>query len=1232
MLKRLELVGFKSFADKTSFDFAPGVTGIVGPNGSGKSNVVDAVRWVLGEQSARSLRGGEMTDVIFNGSASRRALGMAEVTMTFDNVRRALATTAEEVQITRRVYRGGESEYLISGQACRLKDIKDLFLGSGAGTDAYSIIEQGRVDVLLQASAKDRRVIFEEAAGISRFKAKKTETLRRLERVDQNLERLRDILEEVEKQLRSVKLQAAKAQRYQEHTSRLKELRLDLGLRDYRQLSRRLDTEAAALEALRKELAGRQAEAEARERELATFEGELTRLEAAVGEVEAVLSSARQQIAAEESSLSSGWAVAGDLDADLSQSRQQVAALTRHVGALGAAAGQAGDELRVVEASCEEARAAVRRLEEDLRAADDRRAELHARVEREKQEHLDLMRQAARLQNDAVSFKARVDNLGRERVRLRTRSEQAAEHLASIDTELEELSSADAALQGRLGGARLALEEIRRDHERIGEARDAAARSAAGLRERRSGLASRLEVLEKLELSREGLSAGVREVYAHLERAEPGSWRTVVGLVADVLTVRREYAPLIDLALGEQAQRFLVRDQEELARALEERGEPFSGRVGFILLGPPRPAPRGEANAIVAPGSEGGPPLPPGVVALAERLVRVDDPGLAGLPRRLLGRTLIVRDLETARALAGGRASLRCVTLQGELVEADGSVTVGTHHAEAGVLSRKSELRELREEAEALDLRLSETERDLADMRERLAELDGRAESQQREIDVLAEQATDLRSRIGRHRERRAGLSEEVEVSRTEMSGLEQEIERLEAEWRRASDEAAGAEAEVQRLQGHVADAEREIRALDDERRHRQQEALTGKVAFARVEERLTGLRSRHRQLEADLRQRVAECEEATRNRDGATARLAETERGLLSASAALTTWCSRKESAERKLAEVTAERAVVRRERQSRVESTQSSRSAWQAQREQAHARELEVNDLRHRLDTVCGRLAEDYQIDLAALYRERAAAGGESAEPSGEVAVPAGSAEEHRDPQSMTAEEANAEIEELRRKLSRLGSVNLDALNELAELEARAGALRLQFEDLTAAQKSLQEIIAIINGDSRRLFTETFATVRGHFQELFRKLFGGGMADVVLEDEADVLESGIEIVARPPGKELRSISLMSGGEKTMTAVALLLAVFRSKPSPFCILDEVDAALDEANIGRFTDVLRDFLDRSQFILITHSKRTMACADVLYGVTMAESGVSRRMAVRFEDWPDDERRRDEGAA
>ena len=332
----------------------------------------------------------------------------------------------------------------------------------------------------------------------------------------------------------------------------------------------------------------------------------------------------------------------------------------------------------------------------------------------------------------------------------------------------------------------------------------------------------------------------------------------------------------------------------------------------------------------------------------------------------------------------------------------------------------------------------------------------------------------------------------------------------------------------------------------------------------------------------------------------------------LLETSASLATWHMHKEEAERRLFDRAGERDRVRGEKGRRADEAQANRGGWRERQEQAHARELEVNDLRHRRDALCDRLREDYQLELAELYGQAESPG----EPSS-LLTPHSSL--------LTPEAAEEEIAELRRKLSRLGGVNMDAIRELNDLEIRSGSLRMQCDDLTAAQNSLQEIIGRINTDSRRLFLETFTVVRTHFQELFRKLFGGGMADVLLEDETDVLESGIEIVARPPGKELRSISLMSGGEKTMTAVALLLAIFQSKPSPFCILDEVDAALDEANVGRFTNVLREFLDRSQFILITHSKRTMACADVLYGVTMQESGVSRRIAVRFEDWPDDER-------
>jgi chromosome segregation protein len=1240
------------------------------------SNIVDAVRWVLGEQSAKSLRGGEMADVIFNGSASRKSLGLAEVTMTFDNSRRALATDAEEVQIGRRVYRSGEGEYLINGQVCRLKDVKNLFLGSGAGNDAYSIIEQGRVDVLLQASTRDRRTIFEEAAGISRFKARKIETLRRLERVDQNVQRLKDIIDEVEKQLRSVKLQAAKAQRYQEYSTRLKDLRVALGLDEFRQLSERLQTEQAVLDGLRATLQEQTAQTETWEAEARQLEQTLQRLDEAVHEQEVALAAARQQIATGEGTLTHEWALSADLEADLARTRARLTELSRRVSTLAEAGERAAGELRGVEAQCEGQRSGVRLLEEELSAAVLRLSELQIQVKTDKEDHLEQMRQAARLQNDVVSFKAQVDNLRRERERLRQRTEQAAEHLASIDLELQELTGADESLQARLAASRQTQAGQRQERDRLRHLGETTTQLLADLRAQRSGLASRIEVLEGLERSHEGLGTGVREVFGLLEQPDPGPWRVVLGMIADFLTVRREYAPLIDLALGETAQRFLVSDAARLDEALLSRGQPFSGRVSFLTLAgdkPDDPAPAdgvngdngvsprplvpargGRRNRLIEvsplgrvrmPQSATGVPAHPGILALAGDLAVCDRPDLAHLPAHLLGRTLLVRDLAAAREISAHTSGYRFVTLQGEVLETDGTLTVGTHHAETGILSRKSELRELREQAAALDQRIADAEADLNELRERTTRLDHQIESLQEEIDVLAEQAADLRSRISQHRQRREGLHEEVVLSRTEISGLEHEIEASEASWQQAREQAEAAENQVQALQARLQQAEREIVEREAQRQRQQQEYTAAKVELAQADERLAALRARHQQVQNDLDQRQQECAQAEQQQTAARARLDESQRTMLQTSAGLAHSYLAKEAAERQLGAMGGERDRTRQQRQVLVERTQVVRNTWRTQQEQAHARELEVNDLRHRRDTLVERLREDYQLDLAELYQQRLAqalpsppqppspTGGEGGE--GGVGQGADAPLLSSSPPPAVGEgpgvggppdpaAANEEIAELRRKLSRLGSVNLESLQELADLETRAASLQAQYDDLDSARRSLEEIIGKINADSRRLFTETFQTIRVHFQELFRKLFGGGMADIVLEDETDILECGIEIIARPPGKELRSISLMSGGEKTMTAVALLLAIFRSKPSPFCILDEVDAALDEANIGRFTGVLRDFLDRSQFIIITHSKRTMASADVLYGITMQESGISKRVAVRFEDWPDDE--------
>jgi len=1217
MLRRLELIGFKSFAEKTRFDFSPGVTAVVGPNGSGKSNVVDAIRWILGEQSAKSLRGQEMADVIFNGSASRRSLGLAEVTMTLDNVPRRVAVDADEVQITRRVYRDGEGEYLINQQPSRLRDIKELFLGSGAGADAYCIIEQGRVDVLLQASTRDRRVIFEEAAGISRFKAKKIETLRKLERVALNLQRLRDILDEVDKQLRSVKLQAAKAHRYQEYHDRLKQLRVGLGLREYHELAEQAKAQTAVLDQLRQDLQRNADQAAAWDADLARLEQSLAGLDEALHAQEDTRTDACQRIAAEEATLTHERNLEINLEADIARTQGQAAELAERVAVLAESASQAQAELQDVEAQCQERRAAVQALEQLQAGLEARIAALHDQVRDDKLEHFEQMRTTARLHNDAVSYKAQVVNLGRERERLRLRRVQAAGSLAALDLELNELLGTEETAQLNLADARQALTDQRTEGERLRQARDEMAGRIADLRARRSGLASRIEVLEDLERSREGLGAGVREVFDLLaeqtrqDALSSGSFsflNSIVGLVADLLTVRREYAHLVDLALGDAAQSFLTRDEAQLDETLRNRPAAFSSRVSFLPIRA-RQAFTSESSIdpLGSPWSSESVRSDPLVIAPADHLITCTDSELAGLPRQLLGRTLLVGDLAAARVLAARAGGFRFITLQGELLETDGTLTVGKLHVEAGLLSRKSELRELCEHAVELDRHISTCECELSSLRDRVGVAESLAEKGQQELAVLSEQAADLRSRVAQHRERRDGLHQEVILSQSELNSLETDLRALETSWTDARTQAEAAELRVHQLETHLQDADREIREREAERQRIQQDSTTARVALAQILERLDSVRAKHRQIQTDCQQRVQEQTQNEARLGGLYARLQEGRLSMLRASAALAVAHLDKESAERALAQAGHERDQVRAERQRLAEQSQAGQAAWRAQSELAHARELAVNDLYHRRDQLVARLREDYQVELPELYQESGVETGSAVMES----------------QNLDPAQVNEEVEDLRRKLARLGSVNLEALQELTELEERAKSLQAQFDDLTGARRSLEDIINKINNDSRKLFADTFASIRVHFQELFRKLFGGGMAEIVLEDENDILESGVDIIARPPGKELRNLSLMSGGEKTMTAVALLLAIFRSKPSPFCILDEVDAALDESNIGRFTAVLREFLDQSQFILITHSKRTMAAADVLYGITMQESGVSKRVAVRFEDWPDD---------
>jgi len=1192
MLKALELVGFKSFAEKTRFEFPPGITVVVGPNGSGKSNVVDAIKWVLGEQSVKSLRGKEMADVIFNGSGSRRAINSAEVTLTFDNAQRQLAVDTDEVHITRRVYRSGEGEYLINRQACRLRDIRDLFAGTGAATEAYSVIEQGKVDVMLQASPRDRRVIFEEAAGISRFKSKKLEALRRLERVDQNLLRLSDIVEEVEGRLRSVRLQAAKARRYKEHSDRLQELRTQVGLTDWRKLGKKLAAHEEKLAELQNQVDACAAQVEAKEAEALDAETELARTDDAIRRCEQQLAAKREQIATIESTIRHQRTRSGDLEQEIARHRRQVAALNTRAGDL-------QEQIRESEQRLDAARHEYAALRSELDAEQQAIEQLSEQLERlrcesdtAQQEQMEQLRRAADLQSRISALNSQLEATERTRKQRSEQIEELSRSRERVSEALDEARRRQVVLarethqfETRLRDAREALSQLRRSL-------DARQKEQSQLSGRRTGAAERAAVLEELEKRQEGLSGSVKQILLEARAASSGPLRHVRGLVADLLQVNVEAAPLIDVALGPLSQHLVLDGDDGALEYVQSKAQSLDGRVGLFRLDYQPPS--HPADRINLQGRNG-------VVGPATELVETQ-PQFAPLVRRLLGRTWVVESLAEALALAedAGRG-LDLVTLAGELVAADGSVVLGSRQSSTGLISRRSELRALRATIEELDSKLETAATEIEQLERQIAEQDqavaNLAEEHQAASDRLAEQ----RLETGGCEQRLAEFDKQLEALRAELRTAEVQHQGAGEQLQQATDEKGEVEVALSSLQARANELGREFEQLERQRAERSREATAKQVRLAKSEQQVDALQQQRVQLDRDQQEREDALAESRRQLELCQQRDAEARRLILRESGAVAELYLGKEELARRAVAAHQQREALRTRRGELARQVQQTRSEIHSLEEQIHSRQLSAEGLRHERQTLAARLREDYGIELAELEHE----------------LELTEAEQHE------REAVEQEIAELRRKLANIGNVNLDALAELEDLEARFASLSAQHDDLSKAKASLEQIIGKINADSRRLFAETLETVRGYFQGLFRKLFGGGHADIVLEEGEDILECGIEIVGRPPGKEPRSISLLSGGEKTLTCVALLMAIFRSRPSPFCVLDEVDAALDEANIERFIKVLKEFLAWTQFIVVTHSKKTMTCAGTLYGVTMQESGISKRVSVRFEDVSED---------
>ncbi len=1211
MLKALELAGFKSFADRTRFEFPPGISAVVGPNGSGKSNVVDAVKWVLGSQSAKSLRGQEMIDVIFNGSPSRGPMGAAEATLTLNNDAQVLPVDAREVQITRRVYRSGEAEYLINRQPCRLRDIRDLLAGTGITTEAYYIIEQGKVDSLLQSSPRDRRVIFEEAAGISQFKAKKTAALRRLERVQQNLLRLSDIVDEVQNRLRSVRSQAGKARRYREFAARLQELRTQLGLADWRDLTEKI----AAREQQLAVLAERQGQLEAslaqRELEAQQLERQLEQSLQARRGLELAASAAREQIAARQAAVESHRARRGELQQDVARLRRQLAAMNVRVGNNSQQLRDAAAELAAAEAEL----AAVRdQTQQQLELEVQNEAELaaaRAAAERSRADEADAARSAATLADQLQTLAAQHTSLTAELEQIQAELTTVAQAHTERSVSLAEQQAAEAQLENRCAR----VEQERTIHEQtLAQFRRELARAVKQqhqLEARSTRTRERISVLTELEERLEGLDGGVQQLLKLAREDSEGPLRAVRGVVADLFHVDVDTAPLVEVALGERAQFLVLSAADSLLDHLCRGPLGATGRVGFLRLDTRSPL---TALDQIDLSTE------PGVMGRADRFIETA-PEFAPLVQRLLGRTWLVDRLGTAlRLLQGAGRGLDFVTSDGELLAADGTLIVGPRSAVIGILSRRSELRACHEQVAQLERQLDHHNSQRARLEHDCANLEELAAAARAAVVDLSIQLTHVRQQTAAAQLQLDHAEQQRQHARQQLDRCQEHLAANRDELQSTSDRLAAARQASLDLQTQMHAHQSELAAAQERFAAAQIAATEHRIAAARCDERVELLRNQLEQAARDQEEKDRAQADTRQRQALRQSQLSEVEANMLAGGQALADLFLQKEQHARELVQLAAVDGELRNRRAEFSSTVKTDRNQLAAVQSQRHTLEVTADRLRHERQTLCQRLQDDYQIDLAAVASGDAPAAAIEHEPASS-AVRAAFGDSF--PNQFDRAAAEQEITDLRNQLSSLGAVNVDALDEIDELEARFNRLSTQHRDLADAKTTLERVIQRINADTRQIFVSTLETVRGHFQELFRQLFGGGEADIVLESQEDVLECGIDIVARPPGKEACSISLLSGGEKTLTCVALLLAVFRSKPSPFCVLDEVDAALDEANIGRFVAVLRDFLSFTQFVIVTHSKKTMSGGDTLYGITMEESGVSKRVAVRFEDVSED---------
>ncbi len=1195
-LQSLELFGFKSFADKTIFNFHEGVTAIVGPNGCGKSNVLDAVRWVLGEQSAKALRGGEMADVIFSGTDTRKPVGFGEVSLTFTNCAQELGVDWHDVRVTRRVYRDGNSEYLLNKTVCRLKDIQALFADTGVGRSAYSIMEQGRIDQILSSRPEDRRSVFEEAAGITKYKGQKKEALRKLEATEANLLRLGDIVKEVKRQIGSLQRQAGKARRYQALMTDLQVLDTHHSRAQLQSLGAELETSRGATGQFDEQQRTTEEAIEEQENTVATQRAKLEEVDARINDARTEVQRLQNQIASQRNRIAFNQERAQELGALIQRYEADIAAAETKLA-------QQESEIHSTDALLAETERLLESKKTELAAATERAAEV--RREREAQ---DQALQALEL--SISKSENRLADLEAEMAGTTERRAATAPRMAELEASLGEVRGARDRLAERVEAIRATASEQSQNLQelaaRIPTAEEAVAHEQQALREADAALLaseravaerqSRLEILQQLNDEGEGLAQGSQALLKGLgdpERILPA----LTGALAALIEVDEQFIPAIEAALGRNLHAIVLRDDALATEIIERLSAQKLGQTALIAPELLRASPT-ENRA-----------LPEGALAWAIDKVHAPEP-LLDLVRHLLGGVVLVRDLAQARDLKKQAPELAFATLGGELISSPGVIFGGRVNEESNsVIARKAQIGSLGAEL-----------RSLLETREELRR--GHAAIEQAHVRAI-ERLEEVRAQLQQARAEHSATAQEVTARERELHEANRKVDAI--EWEKATlDQQLAASAErIAQLETEAAEL-RATCATEHERRTATQSAAeTARLRDHELTEQLNELRlavaterQRHEGLRTQRQPMTARQTElaeliATRRsdivayqsrREQQAVETATAEESIAADSVELTT-------AEAAVHEVTATRATHLTEVNALETELRTQRKALSDLHDARGKEEVRQTQLQLKIENIAEHAMRRYQVDLHEFSPDHYAftktlhaqmKRGEATE--GEPA----------DESQLTTI-----IAELTRQLDAMGPVNLDAVHEYDELEERHTFLETQNTDLTNSRRELLDVIARINQTTEKLFAETFAQVRINFREMFAELFGGGRADLALLDENDALNSGIDIIAKPPGKQLQSVSLLSGGERTMTAVALLFAIYMVRPSPFCILDEMDAPLDESNINRFIKMLDRFVAQSQFVIITHNKRTIAKADILYGVTMEERGVSKLVGMKL---------------